>query len=36
LQLQNEAMQQIVVIYGNSPDYLKLTQAAEKINNILL
>jgi hypothetical protein len=30
-----EAVQQIVVMYGNNPDYLKLTQAMTKINNLL-
>jgi hypothetical protein len=29
-----EAIQQIVVIYGNNPAYDKLTQALTKINNI--
>ncbi len=30
-----EAVQQVTVIYGNNPDYGKLTQALEKINNLL-
>ena len=30
-----EAVQPIVVIYGNNPDYEKLTQALTKINNLL-
>lgn len=30
-----EAIQPIVVIYGNNPNYTKLTQALTKINNLL-
>lgn len=30
-----QAVQQIVVLQGNNPDYMKLTKALEKINNIL-
>jgi heptaprenylglyceryl phosphate synthase len=30
-----EATEQIVVIYGNNPDYVKLSQALAKINNLL-
>lgn len=30
-----EAVQQIVVMYGNNPNYAKLTQALTKVNNIL-
>lgn len=30
-----EAVQQIVVMYGNNPDYVKLTEAMTKINNLL-
>lgn len=30
-----EATEQIVVIYGNNPDYVKLSQALTKINNIM-
>jgi len=35
--LQNiiEAVQQIVVIYGNNPDYAKLTQAATDLNLLM-
>lgn len=29
-----EAVQQIVVMYGNNPDYTKLSQALTKVNNI--
>lgn len=35
LTLMVEAVQQITVIYGNNPDYGKLTQALTKINNLL-
>lgn len=35
LVLITEAVQQVVVLYGNNPDYTKLTQALTKINNIL-
>jgi hypothetical protein len=30
-----EAVQQVVVMYGNNPNYVKLGQALTKINNIL-
>lgn len=30
-----EAVQQVVVLYGNNPDYAKLAQALVKINNLL-
>ena len=30
-----EAVTQIAVLYGNNPDYAKLSQALEKVNNIL-
>jgi hypothetical protein len=30
-----EAVQPIVVVYGNNPNYTKLTQALTKINNLL-
>lgn len=29
-----EAVQDILVVYGNNPDYVKLTQALTKINNL--
>lgn len=35
LQLIVEAMQQILVLQGNGPNYTKLSQAMGKINNIL-
>jgi len=34
IQLIIEAVQPIVVIYGNNPVYAKLTQALDKLNNI--
>jgi hypothetical protein len=36
IQLIVEAVQPIVVLYGNNPDYAKLAQALTKINNLLL
>ena len=30
-----EAVQQIVVLQGNNPNYVKLTQALVKVNNLL-
>ncbi|MGQ0737668.1 MAG: hypothetical protein ACT4OJ_01285 [Bacteroidota bacterium] len=30
-----EAVQQIVVMYGNNPNYAKLTEALAKVNNLL-
>jgi hypothetical protein len=35
IQLIIEAVQQIVVMQGNNPDYAKLVQATEKLNNVL-
>jgi phage baseplate assembly protein gpV len=35
LTLINEAVTQIVVLYGNNPNYTKLLQAQQIINNIL-
>lgn len=35
IQLIIEAVQKIMVLQGNNPDFLKLTQAQEKLNNIL-
>lgn len=35
IQLIIEAMQQIVVLQGTNPDYLKLTEAMDKLNNVL-
>lgn len=36
VQLIIEAVQQVVVVYGNNPDYVKLETALNKLNNILL
>ena len=35
LTLLIEAVQQIMVIYGNNPDFSKLSQAQTKVNNLL-
>jgi hypothetical protein len=35
IQLVIEAVQQIVVLQGNNPDQVKLTQALNKLNNLL-
>lgn len=36
LTLVIQAVQQIAILYGNNPDYVKLAQAMDKVNNILL